>query len=759
MRSTLAILLALLLALPAGTRAADEADADSEYLTLSWEENTPLVQIMDFVKAAMDAAPKFRTGGQVKGFVFPTKFKEVRLNFSSRLQVPVPKGATLDQRAEVLLRLFNTLLEISEFALVDRGSVYEIVEGAKRVKKPVRIITQEEAIALPPDDVLVTLLYTFKHFDPGKVTAVLGDFLNASAGEKTNHIIDTRTIILTALSSKIREIYKLLDLVDANAPEMSIFFVPLSHASATEIEPTISQIIKAREVSGSRGALAAGQRTQAQILPNPRTNKELILLATPNDAGEIRKLIEKLDTELAYGKASVRFFQIKHRSASEVKKIIDDLYAQRREITAPPPGANRPPQGLPGQGTGQPFPENTPLSEEARSLFIAPRIVADDRSLTAALAAGGAGSASPSGTTSPVDTPSGGTNMLIVIAPSERVLTEVEEIINQVDRRKPLVLIEATVMELGPDASREIGVELAGGDRPRDNSVRAGGATSFGISTPNFSTSPPTRTPSGATGLTAFLFKDSANRIPFIIRLQETDSLTDVLACPKLLANDNETATFNISRQEPYQRQETTSGGVITTAQAFEKAETELEFTPSISTEAEPVRMETGELLKDENGKIVYEERKYVRMKVRQRIESFKGAATFAGGTPPKESREAATTVTILDKSTVAIGGFTSKNKRKTTSKVPFLGDIPLLGFFFRDESESDTMTTLFIFITPHIVDDLRSLEDLPEAFRTPEKIEELKRKYKGHFPDAAFEDAKDVKKDRPAPDAPAPAK
>lgn len=753
-RSVLAPLLAFSFLAGGAPFSAPAAEEESDYLTLSWEENTPLVQIMDFVKAAMDAAPKFKSGGQVKGFVFPTKFKEARLNFSQRLQVPVPKGATLDQRAEVLLRLFHTLLEICDpgYALVDRGSVYEIVEGAKRVKKPVRIVTQEEALALPPDDVLITLLYTFKHFEPGKVTAVLGGFLNKNAGEEANHILDTKTVILTAFASKIREIYKLLDIVDANAPEMSIFFVPLAHASATEIEPTISQIIKARESSGSRGAIAVGQRTQAQILPNPRTNKELILLATPNDAADIRSLIEKLDTELAYGKASVRFFKIKHREASEVKKIIDELYTQRREITAPPPGSNRPPPGFPGQGTGQPLPENTPLSEEARSLFIAPRIVADDRSLTASAVPAGA-----AGTTVPGNASGGGTNMLIVIAPSERVLAEVEDIIDEVDQRKPLVLIEATVMELGPDASREFGVELAAGDKPDGNSVRGAAATGMGISTPNFSTAPPTRTPAAASGgLTAYLFQDSASRIPFIIRMQETDSMTDVLACPKLLANDNELAKFTISRQEPYQRQETTSGGVITTSQAFEEAKTELEFTPSISTEANPVRMDTGEFLKDENGKIVYEKRKYVRMKVSQKIESFKGAASFAGGTPPKESREAATTVTILDKSTVAIGGFTSKRKSKTVNKVPFLGDIPILGFFFRREAETDTMTTLFIFITPHIVDDLRDLEDLPESFRTPEQIEDLKRKYKSHFPGATFEDPK---KDKPDPAVPQPAK
>lgn len=705
---------------PAPLPAAE--DTEYEYMTLAWSEGTPLTQIMEFVKAALYDSPAFNKDGQVKGFVFQDDFKGKKLNFSQKLQVPIPKGASADQKARVMLSLFHTLLEISDFSLVDRGTVFEIVPGSKRQKKPIRIYTQEEAKILPAEDILVAQLYTFKNFDPGKLASVMGAFLNKQAGEEITPVLDTRTVVLTAYASKIRELYKILEIVDAATSEMAVTFVPLEHASATELEPTITQIIKAREQAGGHAGRPSPQGQGALVLANPRTNKEIIVLATPEETAEIRHLIERLDTELSYGQASVRFFQIKHRDAGEIKTLIDDLYAQRREVTQAPPAA--PP--APGQPPGA---QAIPLSEEARSALIAPRVVADTRMLS--LAPGVA----PAATDAAGTTPSGGTNMLIVIAPSERVMAEVAEIIDRVDRLKPLVLIEAIVMELGPDASREVGVELATGDAPRDGSIRGAAATGMGISTPNFANTPPTRTPGAPTGgLTAYLFKDTADRIPFILRLQETDSLTDVLACPKLLASDNETAIFTISRQEPFQRQETTSGGVITTSQAFEAAETILEFTPSISVEMLPRRDAAGEMLRDAAGQPVLEPRHYVRMQVKQKIESFKGVATFAGGTPPKESREAETTVTILNGSTVAIGGFTSKNKRATVSKVPVLGDIPILGFFFRSESTTDTMTTLFIFITPRIVDNLQDLEGLTDDFRTPEDIETLKKVHKRHF-------------------------
>ncbi len=738
---------------PQGAGAAGEKDkeAECEYVVLEFDEKTPLPLIMEYVKTAFAKSPKFNAGGRLKGFVYPDTFKQKTLNFSQSLKVPIPKGASDDLRAEVMLSLFYTLLEISDHSLIDRGTVFEIVEGKTRQKKPIRIYTQEEAATLPPDDVLVAQLYTFKNFDPARLSGIATTLLNTTAGESLLPIPDTRTVLLVAYASKMCELYKILERVDANTSEMEISYVELAHASATEIVPTITDIIKAREQAGGRQGAPTQRSQTAQVFPNPRTNKELILLATPEDAQDIRVLVKKLDQELTYATASVKFFPIKHRDANEVKTIIDSLYEERGKVTAPaggrPPGF---PPGLippPGAGAGQLLPQDI-QSEEARSLFIAPRVVADTRNEATPSATGRGGLVGPAaaGQTS---SGGGGTNLLIVIAPSERVLKDVEEIIEKVDRRKSLVLIEATVMELGPDASRDIGVELAAGDEAKPGTTRGAAVTGMGLSTLS-PTSPPTRIPTApASGLTGFLFKDSASRIPFLISLQESDSMTDVLACPKLLANDNETATFEIKRQEPYQKQETTTGGVITTSQAFAEASTVLEFTPSISLEGFHVRDEAGELLKDDQGNPILEERKYVRMKILQQIESFKGAAVFDGGTPPLESRKATTTVTILNSSTVAIGGFTSKNKRKTVNKVPFLGDIPILGFFFRRESTADTMTTLFIFITPTIIDDLRDLDNLADSFRNPSQFEELKQQYKSHFPPSSFEEDDAPEKDK----------
>jgi general secretion pathway protein D len=74
-------------------------------------------------------------------------------------------------------------------------------------------------------------------------------------------------------------------------------------------------------------------------------------------------------------------------------------------------------------------------------------------------------------------------------------------------------------------------------------------------------------------------------------------------------------------------------------------------------------------------------------------------------GLPVTQKRTAKTTVIVKDKKTVVIGGLIDKTRNDTTYKVPFLGDIPILGWLFKSRTSVDDKTNLFIFLTPHIVE------------------------------------------------------
>ncbi len=87
-----------------------------------------------------------------------------------------------------------------------------------------------------------------------------------------------------------------------------------------------------------------------------------------------------------------------------------------------------------------------------------------------------------------------------------------------------------------------------------------------------------------------------------------------------------------------------------------------------------------------------------------------------------------------LPRATVVISGFTRKDRRTTVTKVPVLGDIPLLGFFFRNKTTVDVRTNLFVFITPHIITELSQLEGLGQTLKTRREWEELEKTLKERY-------------------------
>jgi general secretion pathway protein D len=92
--------------------------------------------------------------------------------------------------------------------------------------------------------------------------------------------------------------------------------------------------------------------------------------------------------------------------------------------------------------------------------------------------------------------------------------------------------------------------------------------------------------------------------------------------------------------------------------------------------------------------------------------------------TPTIAKREVSTTVTIPDKATVVISGLIREDQVKVVSKVPLLGDIPLLGFFFRSTSDRKQRTNLLIFVTPHIVTDLKEAMEMKKMLERRASLE-----------------------------------
>jgi general secretion pathway protein D len=131
-------------------------------------------------------------------------------------------------------------------------------------------------------------------------------------------------------------------------------------------------------------------------------------------------------------------------------------------------------------------------------------------------------------------------------------------------------------------------------------------------------------------------------------------------------------------------------------------------------------------------------EGEYVKMDIYQEISAVKDTVTVGQGATDRTTtkRSAKTSVVVKDTDTVAIGGLIQDKEQETISKVPLLGDIPLLGWFFKTKNITRQKTNLLILLTPRIIKNPGDLNDVSQQMRS--KFSDAARKSEPlNIPDA----------------------
>jgi len=297
-----------------------------------------------------------------------------------------------------------------------------------------------------------------------------------------------------------------------------------------------------------------------------------------------------------------------------------------------------------------------------------------------------------------------GTNMLVINADPE-IQQRLAEVIEQIDIPRDQVLVEAIVVEVSENASKELGLQyiLAGGDSSNipftvanysntaPNILAATGAIVVeddGDNTTN-SASQILQTAAvdsflGLNGFTAGAagrFSDGGI-FGVILNALASDTDSNILSTPSVMALDNETASFLAGQEIPI-----TTGEVLGAANAnpFRTVERknvgiQLEIKPQITDGNE------------------------IRLEIRQEVSSISGPVSAISSELVTNKREIQTTVRASDGDVIVLGGLIEQTERITVDKVPLLGDIPILGRAFRSEGTTRENRNLMIFLRPTIV-------------------------------------------------------
>ncbi|MCD6187445.1 MAG: type II secretion system secretin GspD [Desulfuromusa sp.] len=536
------------------------------------------------------------------------------------------------------------------FSTVLRVKGFTVVPAGK-VNKIVSIRTaKEESLPISSGKGLgeqfITRLIELQNLD----ATVVADTILRPLMPKTSYVVahaPTNTVVITDSAANIRRLSQILATLDRSWEDERMEIVPLQFADAEETAKLVMQIFAGGATVPVRGAKPGTTvRKKTQGQVFPYERTNMLML---------------LGDEKFISRAKELVFQLDEK-ADLGRSVVHVYYLENAQAEKLSETLNK---IISGTKKRQAAKQKSQPDLEFGDITITP------------------------------DLP---TNALIITATMEDY-QQVESLILDLDIKRKQVFVEVLILELSMDALMDLGVALQGAIDVGNDSIIFG-ASNTGRETSSTdddgTSSLLTRAVDGI--LLGGMFNPITTMVngeevtvpslSVLIGLSETDTNINVLSAPRLLTSDNEEAEIIVGENVPIITSRTTdnSGNLVNSVERQDAALT-LRFTPQI-TEGDLVRLN-------------------VFLEI-TRVTEPVGTVDLVG--PTFKKKLLSNTILARDGETVVMGGLFQTEKITSVSKVPFLGDLPGLGFLFKRTKNTERKTSLLMFITPRVV---RNSEDL----------------------------------------------
>ena len=638
-------------------------DIGNDNYLLTFDETTEGMTLEQFVKTCQ----------QITNINFTYSTDTASMLQGTKVRMFGPKVIPKDD----FYSFFQIIMIINKFVCTKIGPEDLSVVVVASLDSPQRATIKQDAIYITPEEIEeyadqpATLVQTVLHVPNMDVRTMGASMRQLVVDPNTMQLIpipESSSVILTGFGSNVSALTKMLLLIDkVSAPEPPVLpkfeVIKLEYASADELAETLEELLEA-----SRRAANTGNQTQNRQGPTGQLQQGTV---------ETKIMVQPRTNSLLVMAMPDDMPGIMELVA---RLDIDHVQRERNYHFIPL--------------------ENADAEEMADVLeqFLS------DSSRVQSTGQGGQGrgtqNTSSSANNEVAVVPDPATNSLLIAAGRSR-FDEVMDLIERLDTRQDQVLIETALIELSGRDFLDIGVELGGADLPNTNQTGSFGVTSFDMSSFNDTDGdgiPDARVPTLASGFTAGIIEGSGFSLPFLIAAIEERRDTNILNIPSVLVNNNGNATVRTLDEQPTTTITTNGQGQTQeNFNGYEEAGITLQISPTISAA------------------------RFLRLNISLEVSSFQGS--FSGAIPPpKTTRTLTTVVNVPDGDTMVIGGIIVDNRTVDADQVPFLGSIPLLSVLFRRENEVEDCTTLYFFVTPHIMHD-REFADLA-AYSYRKKLE-----------------------------------
>lgn len=566
------------------------------------------------------------------------------------------------------INMLNTVLFEKEYTAIRRGRLLKVVElsDARSQSIPVRFGNDPEQIG--ESDTMITQVIPIKYADAITIAEDVSDLINDDFASLTSNG-SSNALILTDTEANVRRIVEIVQALDksiSQVTEVRVFQLQFADATDTarliedtftgtpSIEEAVGRVIQQRFSRGGRGGGddddggGGGQQGRTVSASADERTNSVVVSASPDLIETIASVIEDLDADTT-SKESVLIYHVRNMQATDLEAIFNSLFEDATAQALQNFGG-----GGGGGGRG-----------------------AQVQAAVAAAATGDSGAADLVGQVTAVANEA--TNTLLVLTP-EKNFARLQEILDELDKPVPQVLIRVLVSEVTHDDSLDLGTEFQAINinTTTDDTV----FTDFNL----FETT---------LGLNYLLF-DSDNFRMAVRALQATGKF-DILSRPYLLTADNQEANINVGSSVPIitNSRVDEDGDVISTIE-YRDIGIILTVTPQINSE--------GLVVLD----VVQELSTISELAIP--VAPDQDAVVF-------DQRTLTTQVAVADGQTVVIGGLMTDESRETIRQIPLLGDIPWVGQLFRRTERSKVKTELLLFLSPEVI------EDPSELSRTRDRI------------------------------------
>jgi general secretion pathway protein D len=551
------------------------------------------------------------------------------------------------------------------FAVVDSDGLLKLVPEAD-AKLQTGTVSVDDAATEKGirGDQVITQIFTLRYENPNNLVAVLRPLI--SANNTINANASSNALVITDYAANLQRIAKIIAALD-QPTGTGVEIVPLEHAVAADLAPLVQRLGDSGPVAGvPRAPAAAGGGVT--VIADSRSNSLIISAANPSRLAALRATIASLDRPNAMGGVGGNLWvvHLKNADATRLASVVRAAFG-----------------AIGSGGTGG--------------------SVGTGATATPVRSAAGAAAAAATAPVATVGEPSTGgfiqadpaSNSLVITAPAP-LYKQVRALIDQLDTRRAQVYIESLIVELAGSDAAEAGFQwqtLFGESGDRYGVITG---TNFdnpaGPSIIDINVGAAQGQVNLGSGLNVGLLKayNGIVSLAAIARFLQTQANVNIVSTPNLITLDNEEAKIVVGENVPFitgQFTNTgTAGAAINPFQTIERQDVgvTLRIRPQIG-EGGAVRM------------TVFQEQSSVKT-------DTAAGTTNAGPSTSKRSIEG--TVVVDDGQILVLGGLIEDRYINTRSKVPLLGDLPLLGALFRSESRERRRTNLIVFLRPIVMRD-----------------------------------------------------